>query len=141
IKLDTFFQRGRPPPHGVSGRGIPIASRPGAAFLSSDQPAIRTSVYNLRIFRTWSNPSALASADVIPVGSIDATHHRPACDSNSRVVLLGSVDVIRKVIIQSHAVKLRGWLVFDRAPASPAVKADLGAPIIADDDPHRIIRR
>src|SRR5262245_34854264 len=140
IPLETVFQIRSAPAHRVIRPRIHIALLAGVAILARYQPAIGTGVYDLRIFRTWSNPSALSAADVVPVGAIDASLSSSAWDSKSRVALLRSIDGIRKVIVQRHALKLCCWLVLDRAPALPAIKADLGSAIITNDGSHRIIR-
>src|SRR5262245_40134659 len=97
IPLETVFQIRSPPAHRVIRPRIHIALLAGVAILARYEPAVGTGVYNLRIFRTWRYPSALAAADVVPVGAIDAALSSPACNSNSRIILLRSVDVIRKV--------------------------------------------
>src|SRR5262249_39754482 len=61
IPLETVFQIRGSPAHRVIRTGIHIAFLSGAAALARDQPRIKTSRFNPRLFRTWANPSPRAS--------------------------------------------------------------------------------
>ena len=64
-----------------------------------------------------------------------------AGDAHGGVVLLRAVDVVREILVERHAVELRGGLIVHGAPGAPAVARDGGAAVVALDHAVRIVGR
>ena len=64
---------------------------------------------------------------------------RAARDAHRGVVLLRTVDVVRKIVVERDAIKLRRRLILF-GPASPAVVGDIRAAVVALDHPVGIVR-
>ena len=79
-------------------------------------------------------------ADGIPVAAIDEAAVTARADSDGRIVLLGAIDAVEKIIVGGHVIKLRRWLVSLRGPIFSAVNTDRRAAIIAVDHALRILR-
>ena len=88
--------------------------------------------------------SALATADPLPG---DGAAGGPARHREVRVVVLGGVDPIGKLIVDSQAEQASRWLIVYRRPRGASVQRDGGAPVVAFDhpvgvfriDPHRVM--
>ena len=57
------------------------------------------------------------------------------------IVLLRAVDVVGKIVVERHAVELRGGLIVDARPGAAAVVGDVGAAVVALDHALRIVGR
>ncbi len=79
--------------------------------LARDQAVVGAGVDDLRIARVGRDPAALAAAHVVPVLLGDAAAGGAAGDAHGGVVLLRAVDVVREIVVERHAVELRGGLV------------------------------
>src|SRR5882762_4323671 len=64
----------------------------GAVIVAGDFAAIRTGVDDFRIRRIGRDVTALAAANIVPVGTIDGPVWASAGDADGGVVLLRSVD-------------------------------------------------
>ena len=109
-------------------------------IVASGQSIIGTGVDDFRIFWRGRNPAGLATADVEPVARGDSKIRRAADDAHCRIILLRAVDVIRKIIIESDAIELRGGLVL-LAPAASGVERNVGAAVVALNHAIRIVGR
>src|SRR5262245_59444679 len=89
--------------------------------LPRDQAVVRARVDGLRIARIGRDPAALAAADVVPVLLGDAEAGRAAGGPHGAVVLLRAVHVVREIVVESHAVELRGRLVHHARPGASTV--------------------
>src|SRR5580658_2620230 len=77
--------------------------------------SVRTGIYDLRIGRVGRNVSALAASHVVPIWTIDSPSRAGARNRHRRIVLLCSIDVIRKAVVGGHVVELRRGLVIKGA--------------------------
>src|SRR6266478_5005185 len=109
-----------------------------AVIVAGDFAAIRTSVDDFRIGRIGRDVTALAAANIVPIGTIDGAVRAGTGNANCRVVLLRTVDVIGESIVRSHVVKLRGRLIVNAGPALRAIGRDSGAAVVPVDQALRI---
>ena len=130
----------RTPAHRIVRIGINIAQLPGVVVITSNQSVIGSSKDNFGVFRRRRNPARLTTADIEPVPFGNAVVRGPAGDAHGRVVLLGSVDVVRKIIVESDAIELRRGLILFR-PAAAAIERDVGAAVVAFNHAIRIVGR
>ena len=73
------------------------------------------------IARVRHDKAAFAAASDEPIFASDHAGIAAAGDADIRVVLLRAVDVVRKCIVHSDVVKLRGGLVMLTGPVFAAV--------------------
>src|SRR6266545_1261625 len=115
-------------------------------IIASDQPTVRTCKNNLRIFWRRGNPARLAAAHVVPVPFPYAKVRCTTGYAHSRIVLLGTVDVVGEIVVERNPIKLcRGLILF--GPTFPAIERNVCATVIAidhsiriaPDDPNRMI--
>src|SRR5882757_8441030 len=104
-----------------------------AVIVAGDFAAVRSRVDDFRIRRIGRDVTALAAANIVPIGAIDGAVRAGAGNADGGVVLLRSVDVIRKTVVGGHVVKLRGGLVVNAAPALRTVGRDSGAAVVPVD--------
>ena len=109
-----------------------------AMVVTCDLTAIRTCINSLRITWIRRNVAALTSAYSVPACTINAAR-RCAGNRYRRVILLRSVEVIRKTIVGDHVIELRRWLVRLVGPTCAAVGAHVGATVIRFNHAVRII--
>src|SRR5690348_15970005 len=105
-----------------------------------DQAIIGAGVDDIGILGVWNDKAGLAAADFVPIRAIDDAVIAAAGDSYRGIVLLRSIDSIRKSVVGSNVVELRGWLIRLRGPALPAVVRYGGAAIVRIDHPFRMSR-
>ena len=126
-------------PHGIVGPRIDIADHTRLGVEASNEVAVGAGIDNGRIAQVWSDPAALAAADVVPV---------PLCNpaaaarggTNGGVVLLRAIRMIGKVVVERDTIELRGGLVHDGRPGAAAVSGDVRTTVVRFDHAHRIIR-
>src|SRR5712672_2030121 len=109
----------------------------GAVIVTGDFAAIRTGVDDFRIRRIGRDVTALAAANIVPIGPIDGAVRAGASYADGGVVLLRSVDVIRKTVVGGYVIELRGRLVVNTGPALRAVGRDSGAAVVPVDQALR----
>src|SRR5712675_3094373 len=110
----------------------------GAVIVAGDFAAVRSRVDDFRIGRIGRDVTALAAANIVPVGTIDGAVRAGAGNANRGVILLRAVYVIGESIVRGHVVKLRGRLIVNAGPALRAVGRDSGAAVISVDESFRV---
>ena len=110
----------------------------GLLVPASQHPFAGSGVDDVGIARIGHNIAAFSSAHFVPVLPADITIVCPAGDGDCRVVLLGAINVVEKLVVGGYVVELRGWLVVLRAPGLSAVDTDRGSAVIAIDHAARI---
>src|SRR5271166_6588737 len=131
--LKAVFHRFGARTHGVVRPNGHVAQLTGGLVLPRDQAVIGACVNDLGVFGIRRNPAALAAAYVIPVALGDRSIVRSCGRAHGAVVLLRAVGVIGEVVIQRHAVKLRGRLIAFRRPRLAAIGAYIRATVVALD--------
>src|SRR5205814_6863802 len=93
---------------------------------------------DVRIFWIRHDWASLASWTSAPVSQA----HRVGLTGNNdgRVVLLRSVELVRKLIISPNAVDLRGRLIHLRRPLAPTIVRDVRAAIVRLNDDFAVFR-
>src|SRR6185295_12145771 len=91
--------------------------------------------HKFRIIRIKCEECTFATGRISPTaGANSAASQLSARNRNRRVVLLPSIDSIRKLVINVDAIKLRGGHVVLRAPALTAIKSYCRATVVGDDE-------
>src|SRR5258708_2491878 len=78
-------------------------------------------VDDICVARIRRDVTALTASHGVPVLTTDNTVVIPARNRYGRIILLCSVDVIRKTIIRSDVIELGSWLILLRGPCSTTV--------------------
>src|SRR5215471_14167984 len=99
-------------------------------IIARNHIAVRAGEYDLRVLGIWRDPAALASPDIVPVGPVNPGPCRMTIAPYCRVVLLSTIHVIRKVIVERYTVELGRGLIFLRAPARAAACCYISAAVI-----------
>src|SRR5690242_11925258 len=107
---------------------------------SRRETAVGTGVHDLRIFRRRRDPARLAATDVVPIARADAAFSRAARDAHGGVVLLRAVDVVRKIVVEGHAIELRRRLILF-GPTAAAIQRDIRATVVTLDHAIGIVGR
>src|SRR6478672_7701897 len=102
--------------------------------IAGDFAAVRTGINNFRIARIRRNVAALAAAYGIPTCAVNSAWRR-AGNGHGRVVLLRSVEVIRKTIVGDYVIELRCRLVGLPGPTGAAIRAYVGSAVIGTIHP------
>ncbi len=84
--------------------------------------------------------SAFTPGRWLPVILINAATGSPVRNPHSAVILLSTINAIREMIVCNHTVKLCSRLIVICGPVFSTIITDLGATIITDDHPVRIVR-
>jgi hypothetical protein len=137
--LEAILHRFNTGAHRVVGPHINVAQTSCAIVVARQQAVVRSCVDELGVGGVGSDPTALTSAYCVPVGLGDGSAVAAACGFNGAVVLLGAVDVVRKVLIERNAVELAGRLVHHRAPAGSAIERDVCSAVVGLDHAIRIV--
>ncbi len=132
--LKAVFDIGGRPADGIHGPWIDRLHLTSAVIVARDFAAVRAGVHDLRIVGIGSDVAAFAAPDVVPIRTVDSAVCAGAGDAHGGVVLLRSVDVVRKPIVSGDVIKLRGRLVVNAGPALRAVGRDGGAAIVPVDE-------
>src|SRR5260370_7022070 len=77
--------------------------------------------------------AAFPAAYGIPVGAIDTAVVAAGSNADGRVVLLGAINAIKKIIIGGGVIELRRGLISLRGPIFSAIQGDGCAAIVAVD--------
>ena len=111
--------------------------RPDADVLSlfpslvvTNSVALVVRVNDVPIARIRHNETAFATASGEPVPRFDDARISSAGDTDIRVVLLGSVEVLGKCVVDRDVIKLRGWLIVLCAPGLSAVNRNADTAVI-----------
>src|SRR5689334_18338396 len=104
------------------------------------ESTVRTGEHDLRILRRRRDPTRLAAADVVPIARSDSTFSRATRNAHGRIVLLRTVYVVRKIVVERDAIKLRRGLIL-LGPTPPAVVRNVRATVVAFDHAIRIVWR
>ena len=128
------FARARLGPH----HDVPRLS--GPAVVAREDSLVVAREDHVGIVGANRDVPGLATADREAVGRGDPGDRGAARDGHRGVVLLGTVDAIRRLVIRDHVIELGRRLVVDRRPALTAVERDDRAAVVPVDDPLRIVR-
>ena len=83
---------------------------------------------------------AFTTTNSVKVISSNSTLKRLAGDRNCRVVLLATINPVRKLVIGRDTIKLRGGLINNAGPRFTAIECHRGATVVAIDN-VAVIRR
>src|ERR1044071_1599280 len=110
----------------------------GAAVVTEELSISPAAIDDVGIRWIRRNVTALTGTGGVPVAEGDRSVITAAEDIDAAAILLRSVNVIRKLFIDSNGVKLRGRLIEPTAPSCAAVNAYARALVTAKDHPLRI---
>ena len=127
--LESLAQLPRGVPHGIDRPDLHAAGLPGRAVVRRELAPVASGIEELRIDHVLLDPSALASARLVPVGAVAVARH-----ADGAVVLLPPADVVRIVGRGGEGVHLRRGIELSR-PRLPAVEGHVGAPVVGVDHP------
>src|SRR6266516_8095318 len=99
-----------------------------------------TRINDVPIARIGHDEPALAATSDKPICGSNCAPISPAGDSDVRVVLLRTVNVIRECIVHRHVIELRSRLVVLCRPRFAAVGGNADTPVICISNPIRIWR-
>ena len=125
--------------HRIVGIDIDVSFLTGAAVKSRQKSVVASRENNVRIFGMRSDPSGFAAADREPIACRDRKTIRTRGYADRRIILLGSINVVRKIVVGGDAVKLRRRLILLR-PTGGAVNAHVCTAIVSVDHPVWVIR-
>src|SRR4029453_12482714 len=91
------------------------------------------------IARIGQNKAGLGAADVEPICGPYRTPICSARNTNTRVILLRAINVIRESVVHGNVIKLCGWLVVLGCPRFSAIDRDTRASVVGVPDPIRIL--
>src|SRR3981081_4698476 len=92
------------------------------------------------VTRIGNDETAFSIAGRIPMLASDYSFICPARDRDVGVILLGSINVIRKSVINRYMVKLGGWLVVLCGPRFAAICRATRFAVVGIDQPLSIQR-
>src|SRR5689334_9802941 len=92
--------------------------------VAGDLATIRTGVDDVGVTWIRRHITALSAADRVVVGTIDAAVRASTGDRDGRVVLLSTVKPVRKAVVGSHVIELRGRLILQGRPGEAVVSGD-----------------
>src|SRR6185436_18259745 len=119
VPLKAILQNVGARTHRIVRVRVDVAKLSGALIETRRQTTVRPGEHDIRIFRRRRNPARLTATDVVPIARADTAFSRATRDAYSRVVLLRAVDVVRKIVVERDAIKLRrGLVLFGPSPAA-----------------------
>src|SRR5262249_22585013 len=133
VPLEAILEVAGAVADGAVGPDVDAADLAGLVVDAHQKAGVGAAVDDVRVLRVRRDVAALAAGGRLPVALADAAAIAAVGNSHRRVILLGPVNPVRKVIVGNDAVELRRRLIVIRAPALAAVEGDLGAAIVADD--------
>ena len=107
----------------------------------SQESAVAPAINDVVVAGIRCQVSTLAARRAFPIVVGDEPAARAGINADGGIVLLRAVDAIREGIVCGNAVKLRRGLIHVRGPCFAGIVADLGAAVVADDKPARVLRR
>src|SRR4029077_3400236 len=96
-------------------------------------------VNDVRIARVRDDVAAFAPANGVPVAAIDEAVVAARSNADGRIVLLGAVYAVQKIVVGGDVVELRGRLVILRGPIFSPVHGDGGTAVVAVDEAIGIV--
>ena len=122
-------------PHVDGARHVQVVVEP------REKTAVAPSIYDIVVAGIWRQVSALSTGRALPVVVGNEAAAGTGIDADGRVVLLRAVNAVREGIVGGDTVELRRRLVHVRRPGCAGIVADLGATVVGNDQPARIIGR
>ena len=126
--------------HGVVRPDVDGAVQVPVVVESGEEAAIAAAVDDVVVDRVRRQMGALAAGGGFPVALADEAAGGADADADGRIVLLGPVDAVGEMVVCGDAVELRRRLVHVGRPAFAGIVADLGAAVVADDEPAGVLR-
>src|SRR4029450_5861545 len=109
-------------------------------FIVASDVARAVGINNVPVTRIRGDKPALSTSGDEPILRSNYTFLAPARDSNVRVVLLRTVDVIWISVVRRDMIKLRGRLIVQSRPGLAAIHRNAGAAVVGVADSIRIFR-
>src|SRR6266481_2356068 len=100
-----------------------------------DETIVRACVNHVGVRWVGNDKASFATANVVPVRAVDSALIAAAGDGDRGIVLLSAVDVVRKGVVYSDVVELRGLLVGLSGPRLAVVVRNGGAAVVGIDHP------
>src|SRR4051812_26278365 len=109
------------------------------ATVITEQFSIRAAAINdVGIGRIGRNVAAFTRAGRMPIAKSDSAIIAAAENKDTAAILLRTINVVGKIIINGHVIELRRRLVVPTAPGVARVHADAGTLIAAKNHALRI---
>ena len=105
----------------------------GLVVVAGEQAVVGAGEDEAGVGGIGGDPAAFSAADLVPVGGGDGSAVAAAGGFDGGVVLLGAVDVVRKVVVEGDTVELGGGLVIFGREAFTAVEGDIDAAVVGLD--------
>src|SRR5688500_7552720 len=85
--------------HGLVGVNINVPFLASPSGPPGQKAVIAASEDDIGVFRMRRYPARFAASDGEPIGRRDGISVRPRGDTNRRIILLGAVDVVGKIVV------------------------------------------
>ena len=113
----------------------------GFVIYSCQKSPITSTIHNIIIQRINSNMRTFSSCSFFPITFRNKSIRISMRNSNGRIVLLCSINSIRKMIVRRQSVKLSCWLIHIGTPIFASIKGNLSTSIITNNHSLIIFRR
>src|SRR5690606_1157458 len=141
VPLKAILCSLRPMSHRVIGPHIDITLFTGSTIYTGEIATIVSAVNNIIVPRIDSQVTTFAPCGGFPVALGNRPRIRAMEYSYCRIVLLCTIDAIRKMIVGNNTVELCGRLVVICGPVFTTIKRNLRPSVITDDHPLIVLRR